>query len=46
MNGYWKVYGDENQARKTFLKYERCTSIFTEGLRKGKSIEVLCVKDN
>ncbi len=46
MNGYWKVYGDENQARKTFLKYERCTSIFTEGLRKGKSIEVLSVKDN
>lgn len=41
--GCWKVYGDEQKAQKLFNQYKKCTTIYTEQLSKGKSIERLTV---
>lgn len=41
--GCWKVYGDEEKARKLFRKYKKCTRIYSEQLAKGRSIERLAV---
>ncbi|MBQ7821090.1 MAG: DUF3793 family protein [Clostridia bacterium] len=41
--GPWKVYGDEDAARKLFAKYKKCTDIYSEQYAKGKSIERLTV---
>ena len=41
--GTWKVYGDENKARETFNKFQRCTDSYTNQLRCGRSIEQLSV---
>lgn len=41
--GYWKVYGDERQAKKLFEKYRECTEIYHAQWSKGKTIEQLTV---
>lgn len=41
--GYWKVYGDEEKARKTFARFEKCTRVYCEQHAKGKGIERLAV---
>lgn len=41
--GLWKVYGDENAAKKKFAQYEKCTKIYYEQWSKGKPIEHLAV---
>ena len=41
--GCWKVYGDEEAARKTFAKYKKCTAVYCSQWQKGKSIEKLAV---
>lgn len=41
--GCWKVYGDEEAAKKTFAKYKKCTKVYCEQYAKGKSIERLTV---
>ena len=41
--GTWKVYGDEEAARKTFCRYEKCTNCFYRQFCKGMSIERLTV---
>lgn len=41
--GLWKVYGDEELARKKFAQYEKCTKIYYEQWSKGTSIERLAV---
>ena len=41
--GCWKVYGDEEKAKKTFEKYKRCTSTYQRCYMQGKSIERLTV---
>ena len=41
--GTWKVYGDEEKAKKTFGLYEKCSTIYYNQWRKGKSIERLTV---
>lgn len=28
LNGYWKVYGNEEEARKSFFKYRKCTDVY------------------
>ena len=43
--GFWKVYGDEEQAQKTFEKYKKCTLVYCSQWAKGKSIEWLTVAD-
>lgn len=41
--GYWKVYGDEQKARRQFAEYRRCTSLYCAQAEKGRSIEQLTV---
>ncbi|SFB06734.1 Protein of unknown function [Acetitomaculum ruminis DSM 5522] len=41
--GYWKVYGDEEKARKTFSQYKNCTNSYLNQWKKGKSITDLAV---
>ncbi len=41
--GYWKVYGDEEKAKKIFERYKRCTSTYCRCYMKGSSIERLTV---
>lgn len=42
--GCWKVYSDEENAKKTFAKFKKCTDVYCSQLRKGRSIERLTVK--
>lgn len=41
--GTWKVYGDEEAARKTFAKYKKCTEVYCACWQRGKPIEKLAV---
>lgn len=41
--GCWKVYGDEEKARKTFAKYKKCTDVYCRCYAQGRSIERLTV---
>lgn len=41
--GCWKVYGDEEAAVKTFEKFKKCTRVYCDQWRQGKSIERLTV---
>ena len=36
--GCWKVYGDEEAARKRFAKYEKCTAVYCVLWEKGRSM--------
>lgn len=42
--GCWKVYGDEQKARRTFARYERCTENYLQQFRSGKSVASLAVE--
>ena len=39
--GCWKVYGNEDAARKLFAKYKKCTAVYCDQWAKGRSIERL-----
>jgi len=41
--GCWKVYGDEEQAKRKFAMYKKCTDIYLDQLIRGKTIERLTV---
>lgn len=41
--GCWKVYGDEEAARKRFAKYEKCTAVYCDLWEKGRSMERMIV---
>ncbi|MBQ8377637.1 MAG: DUF3793 family protein [Oscillospiraceae bacterium] len=41
--GCWKVYGDEEGAKKTFEKYKKCTEEYCNLFANGRSIERLTV---
>lgn len=43
MSGYWKVYGDTEKAEKTFEQYRKCTKVYCDLWKKGKTIERLTV---
>lgn len=42
-SGCWKVYGDEETARKTFAQYKKCTRVYCDRWAKGTDIERLTV---
>ncbi|HAZ91442.1 MAG TPA: DUF3793 domain-containing protein [Eubacterium sp.] len=42
--GYWKVYSDMDSALRTFDRYRRCTEVYREAYKKGRSIVQLAVK--
>ena len=41
--GCWKVYGDEEAAKKKFAQYKKCTRVYCDQWAKGKAIEQLTV---
>ena len=41
--GCWKVYGDEESAKKTFRQYKKCTEVYCKEWRKGASLQQLIV---
>ena len=41
--GCWKVYGNEEKARKTFAKYKKCTDVYTAQFAGGRSVDRLTV---
>lgn len=41
--GCWKVYGDEEAAKKKFAQYKMCTRVYCDQWAKGKAIEQLTV---
>jgi hypothetical protein len=41
--GFWKVYCDEQEAKKTFAKYEKCSAVYRRVFSDGRSITQLTV---
>jgi len=41
--GCWKVYGDEEEAKKRFVQYKKCNRIYWEKWCNGRNIEQLTV---
>jgi len=41
--GTWKVYGDEESARKRFAQYKKCDRIYRDCWNRGSSLERLAV---
>ncbi len=39
--GCWKVYGDKEEAEKTFAKYKKCKEVYCRQFAKGRTIEQL-----
>lgn len=42
-SGVWKVYGNKDEAEKTFCKYKKCTDVYIRLWNEGKSIGRLTV---
>ena len=42
--GFWKVYGDQEKAERTFSSYRKCTETYRREIRSGKSLEQLIVR--
>lgn len=42
-SGCWKVYGNEQEAKRRFERFRKCTSIYCSQWNRGKSIECLTV---
>ena len=36
--GYWKVYGDAEQAKRTFINYDKCRDFLCNKLNQGYDI--------
>ena len=41
--GFWKVYGDETEAKKQFERYRKCTESYHKQWTKGVLVEQLAV---
>ena len=41
--GFWKVYGDETAARKTFDRYKKCSDAYYRQWKKGKPLDQLII---
>lgn len=41
--GTWKVYGDEEAAKKTFARYKKCNEIYEKLYAQGRTMEKLTV---
>lgn len=39
LTGYWRVYDDEESARKIFLRYDKCGSCICKRLMQGETLE-------
>ena len=43
LTGAWKVYGDISRAERLFAQYKKCSRIYSELFRSGRSVEQLTV---
>lgn len=43
LTGCWKVYGNEERARRIFANYRKCTEVYTKKLARGSSVDKLTV---
>ncbi len=43
-SGVWKVYGNKEQAEKTFSRYKKCTEVYCRCYEQGRSLDQLIVK--
>ena len=43
LTGYWKVYGDVEGALRCFRRYRKCSEVYSECYRRGRSLEQLTV---
>ena len=43
LKGYWKVYVNEEEKRKLFSKYKKCTKVYSDRLKNGKDFERMIV---
>ncbi len=41
--GFWKVYGDEEAAQKTFSRYKKCIDVYYRAWKNGRTLERLTV---
>lgn len=41
--GFWKVYGDVDNAKRQFARFRKCTDLYQKQWQMGKSIERLTV---
>jgi len=41
--GFWKVYGNKEEAVKTFRRYKKCTDIYSRLWEQGRSVKKLIV---
>lgn len=41
--GYWKVYGDLNEAKKKFCLFDKCTKVYKDKYKKGVTLDKLIV---
>ena len=41
--GFWKVYGDETAARKTFARYRKCSAAYYRQWKKGRPFDRLII---
>ena len=41
--GTWRVYGDEEAAKKKFALYKKCTRVYKDAYRRHNSFERLVV---
>lgn len=44
MVGYWRVYSDEEYAKKTFDRYRKCTKIYKDLWQKGRTLNQLTAR--
>ena len=42
-SGYWKVYGDEQEAKRQFARFEKCTHVYLRLFDAGFTMEKLTV---
>ncbi|MEA4853475.1 MAG: DUF3793 family protein [Christensenella sp.] len=43
--GCWKVYENETEAKRIFVRYKKCTDAYMKQWKKGKSVEHLTVSE-
>ena len=41
--GCWKAYSNQEEAERTFEKYRKCTRVYRQEMKKGRSLESLAV---
>ena len=41
--GTWKVYGNLNEAKRTFAKFNKCSKLYYEQFLKGRTVDKLTV---